>query len=436
MAARQKVVQPGLDIPEADVPFKPSPVRFSFQKASILRGPELFIREDHTMPVIHLGFFYPGGKLIETKTNAGITSLMLRSMLRDSKTRTADQIYRQLEIYGGLLTPVMEDDYYGFHFSILSPHVEKGLDLLAEMIRTPKLDPEEVARQKAVQLLALRTQSGSDPAFRRLRGLLFADHSYARDPNGTEESLANITAEAVQAWHRLNILDRKPIVVIIGDTQGTGLAGYFVRNFSGSRFEDLKLPEGYPKPVEKGVATEASWPARLSSVMMGFQAPPYGDEEFYPLMVLQSHASGFAGRLTGSIMDRMPAAQDVVLLYEPGLRGGSITVSMSVALSEEEQALKILTGELQRLSGETISYRDYRSAVNSAVGMMQVQHQERNREIEDVVRHILGGAGIEGFQDFSARLQGVRQNELQETAQRIFKTEKSAVLRIHGKSTP
>ena len=105
IAEREKATVPAVDIPEESGTFKPSEVRHSFQMASILRGPALFIKEDHTTPLIHLGLFYAGGKLIETKTNAGITSLMLRTLLRDSKTRSADQIYRQLEIYGTAMQP-------------------------------------------------------------------------------------------------------------------------------------------------------------------------------------------------------------------------------------------------------------------------------------------------------------------------------------------
>jgi zinc protease len=431
---RDKLVVPALDVPEQKISFTPSDLRRSFQTASILRGPDLFIREDHTMPLIHLGLFFPGGKLLENKTNAGITSLLIRTMLRDGKNKSAEQIYRQLEVYGGALTAVVEDDYFGVNFSILSPYVEQGLDLLGEVIRSPKLDPEEIEHQKAIQLTVLRNRSESDLARRRLLGALYQDHSYALDADGSAESLAGITPEAVQAWHKAMVADKKPMVVIIGDTQGSSLASYFVRNFSGSRIQSIALPEKFAKAPEKRDDMENHWGASFSSTMISFAAPPEEDEDSFAMTVLRHLASGLAGRLTGQVLERVRSAFDVSMEYAPRFRGGSVTIRMSAAPADEEQAWKVLTDELIRLTTVPIQYREYRSAVNSAIAELQLRQQERGRQIAEVIKSVLAGKGIEGFQEYASRLEEVKQTDLQETVKRIFRMEKSVTLRLHGKS--
>jgi zinc protease len=430
IAERQTATISALEFPAEAGPFKPTEVRYPFQTASILRGPDLFIREDHTLPLIHLGFFFGGGKLMESKANAGITSLMLRSMLRDSKTKSADQIYRQLELYGGALVPVVQDDYFGFYLSILSVNIDSGLELVGQMIKSPKFDPEEIARQKRLQSGALLGQTSSEAARHGVREALFGDYPYALDPNGTEASLANITPEAVQAWYKTTVEDKKPVVVIVGDTEGTSLAAYFVHNFSGSRFQDVKVPEGFTKPLENKAVIEASGNAGSSSVVMSFQAPPEGDEDSYPLMVLQNYVSVLKDR----IQDGLRSAFNVSLVYEPELRGGSMTACVTSAAADEEQALSILSNELQRLATTQIPYRDYRSSVNTAVARRLIRQQDRFSQIVDVMKSVLAGNGIEGFQNCLARIQDVRQADLQEVARRVIKMEKSVTLRLHGKA--
>lgn len=436
MAEREKLTVPALDVPEKGGSFSPADVRNPFQTASILRGPELFIREDHTMPFLHLGFFFQGGRLMESKANTGITSVLLNSMLRGGKNKSAEQIYRQLEVYGGELTPVIEDDYFGINLAVLSPYVEQGLDLLGEMIKSPKLDPQEIEHQKALQILALLNRSEGELARRRLLGALFHDHSYALDPNGSEESLAGITPEAVQAWYKSNVADKKPMVVVIGDTQGTSLAGYFVRNFSGSRFQDIVLPQGFAKAVEKKEVIESSWGMSASSIIMGFQAPPEEDDDSFPLLVLQSYAAGLGGRVTGQIQDRVRSASEVSLEYEPRLRGGRVTVRLSEMPADEDQAWTVLLDELMRLTTAPIQYRDYRAAMNSSIAEVQRRQQNRGNQIADVIKSVLAGKGIQGFQEYVSRLQEVKQTDLQEAAKRVFKIEKSVALRLHGKSSP
>src|SRR5881396_3665771 len=55
------------------------------EKRSILRGPDVYILEDHRLPLVSFGIFYPGGRLYESSKNAGITELMLRSAIRGTQ---------------------------------------------------------------------------------------------------------------------------------------------------------------------------------------------------------------------------------------------------------------------------------------------------------------------------------------------------------------
>jgi predicted Zn-dependent peptidase len=304
------------------------------------------------------------------------------------------------------------------------------------MIKTPKLDADEVARQKNLQTAALRRRSERELARQRLRQALFPDHSYALDPNGSEESLATITPEAVQEWYRSNVAVKRPMVVIIGDTQGTSLAAYFVRNFSGSRFQETKLPAVFPKPLENRFVAEGNWGASASAIMMAFQAPPEGDEDSFPLMVLQSYASDLGGRLVSRVQEGVRSASRVSLEYEAEFQSGSLVACLTVAPAEEETAQQVLADEIQRLATAQITYREYRSAVSSATGRVLIRQQDRFRLISDLIQNILAGRALEDFQDSINRLQEVKQTDLQEIAKRFFKMEKSVTLRLHGKSAP
>src|SRR5262249_37794001 len=52
------------------------------RRVAITRGPDVYILEDHRVPLVSFGIFFPGGRLLETERNAGITELMLRTALR------------------------------------------------------------------------------------------------------------------------------------------------------------------------------------------------------------------------------------------------------------------------------------------------------------------------------------------------------------------
>ncbi len=435
IAEREREIVPAADVPKDAGAFKPSEIRFNFKTASILRGPDLFIREDHTLPLIHLGFFFPGGKLFEKSENAGITTLMLNCMLRGTRDRNATQLYRQLEIYGGQLLPVVTDDYFGFKLSVLSQNIERALNLLAETVTAPKFDEEELGRQKQALLDVMRRNRELDPfrARQLLDAALFKGHPYALSTGGTEKSISSLTSSAVKDWYKTTVEHKKPIVTIIGDTQGTSLAAFFVRNFSGSRFQEVKLPESFVPAIAAKSKFEEESAGSSSYVLLGFQAPPWADEDYYPIAVLVNYLGGTGGRLSDQLRSACGMDCDLAMEYEPHARGGLITAGVSVPSGDEEKIIMLLEDELQKLPETTITYRDFRSAISQAVGQSTIDRQYRFLQIEAVVENILTGKGLDAILDDAARLQEVKQEDIPEFAQRILKVEKSINVRIVGR---
>ncbi len=434
-ADREKETIPAVNMPEPPTPFRASEIRFTMQKASILRGPEIYIREDHTLPLIHLGFFYLGGRLAETKEDAGITALMLRMMLQGSKEKPAALLARQLELYGAELIPVVDRDYFGIRLTVLSRNVEATFELLKEIFLNPAFDEEEFATLKAEQIADLRNEKSraTSNADQLLRSALFKDHPYGLNALGSETAANALTISSLRNWYAGIVHNRKPMIVIIGDTQGTSLAGFFVKSFSGSRFMDSKIPETFPKLPNSSVQLEADRGQGSSSVVAGFQAPPDGDEDSYAAVVLRSLLGDETGRLNEQVRDAQGLGYGIDVAYDRGARGGCMVIRVSTTPGNEEQVVKSLDGELKRVYEAPILYRDYRAAVNSAIAGFWVGQQDRLNQIDTLVRSVESGHGMEGVAEFPGHIQDVRQEDLVDIARRILNLDKSVTVRVHGK---
>ncbi len=433
---RERETVPAVNIPKDVAPFKPSEIRHSFKTASILRGPDLFIREDHTLPLIHMGFFFPGGQILEKSGSEGITALMLDSMMHGTKEKDASQIFRQLEIYGGQLTPVVEHDYFGYRLSVLSSGVDGALDLIAQIVTTPKFDDEDIGMQKAA-LLDLVRRNKTLARFRAqelMDAAIFKGHPYAVPPYGTETTVSSLTPAAVRDWYKTMVEHKKPLVVIIGDTQGTSLAAFFVRNFSGSRFQEVKLPETYVTPVAAQGKLQEAIEGNASYVLLGFQAPPAGDEDYYPVEVLVHYLGGEGGALSDALRGICGLDCDVSVKYKPFERGGIVQTGGLVSPGTEDNVLKAVQDTLQKLPSAIIPYRDFRSAISQAVGRFNIEQQIRFTQIDTIVRNVLAGRSFDAIQDEVQRLQEVKQDDIGEYGQRILKLDKSVTVRLQAKS--
>ena len=262
LAERAFDVTPDYKIPAAAPAFRGNEIRHSFMAAPILRGPEIYIREDHSSPLLAMGFFFPGGKALETESDAGITQLMLEMMLADERA------VRQLEIYGGRLEPINADHYFGFRLSIPARHLHAGLDLIKKAVKTPDFK------------------------------------------NTKSAGVKNFSIDAVRSWHEKSVRNLKPFAVIVGDVQGTAPASFFVEEFSGSRMRDGKIAAVPSQPMEKPAPRGHNGRDRQSTVLVEFPAPPSGDVDAYGAYVLESYM-GETGRSAEEIRDRKAAAYRV-----------------------------------------------------------------------------------------------------------------------------
>src|SRR5205085_5984421 len=107
------------------------------QRRSILRGPDVYILEDHRLPLVSFGIFYPGGRLYESPKNAGITELMLRTAIRGTQRFQSADISRRLENSGARIQIVNEPDFYGYILEGISGKMDQALEVLMDVLQQP-----------------------------------------------------------------------------------------------------------------------------------------------------------------------------------------------------------------------------------------------------------------------------------------------------------
>ena len=95
--------------------------------------------------------------------------------------------------------------------------------------------------------------------------------------------------------------------------------------------------------------------------------------------------------------------------------------------------LKALLGQIQQVTTATILYRDFRAAINEAVGNYWIRGQDRFLQIGEIVEDLLAGKGIEEYQNFVPDVQQVKEEDFKEVAGRILRTDKAVIIRMQRK---
>src|ERR1051326_2301053 len=315
-----------VEIPAADDSIAHDLVK-PIEKRSILRGPKIFVAEDHRLPLVSFGLFYPGGRLFESPKNAGITELMLRTAIRGTKRFNSEDIARRLENAGARIQVVNQPDFFGYVLDGLSGKMDQALESLMDVLQQPAFDEDEIAKEKVLQLARIKSLRENNYAYplSLFMQTLFGDHAYARPSIGNEAAVTAITKEDLQAWFKTNLRQLVPTIFIVGDTQGTGLVAPLADVLTNEDLHDrdiTSLPVPNMKIERKETIESVS--RQQSALVYGFPGTTRSGNDRYALAVLENIVSGLGGRFFDAIREKQGLAYTVRTESAFLAKGGAI----------------------------------------------------------------------------------------------------------------
>ncbi len=383
---------------DQEVRWNSDPTRFVIQKVpqrtqasrlmrtSVLRGPEIFQEEEHSSPLIDIGFFFPGGRVQETESNQGITELMLRSLVIDHPEAGSRKAWETLEEKGTEIRIVNEPDFFGFTAQLFSRHLQDSLTDFIRWFRAARISSTRVASaQQTLSVLQKMEQKDLFSAGRlAIRKELFPKHGYGLSRYGNQESLSNSNLQAVDKWYGDLMRGVHPLVVIYGDVEGTAFLPDLVPLLSSSKYR-YRRREDHPFSGESGnprlLHIGENW------VFGGVSGPAQGTRADWVLDVLTNllRLKRFRSRKPGE--EQLPShiKSERRAFFEAGI----LYFGRPSPATETEK--KDFFRQLAGLSQTRVTEQDLRESIVLAITQYYMQRGNGPDYVLDVARHLLAG---------------------------------------------
>jgi len=388
-------------------------------KRSILRGPDVYILEDHRLPLVSFGIFYPGGRLYESSKNAGITELMLRTAIRGTKRFNSEDIARRLENAGARIEVVNEADFFGYVVDGLSGKMDQALEILMDVLQQPSFQDDEIEKEKILQIARIKKLRENNFAYpvSLFMQTLFEDHPYARPSIGTQAAVEAVTKDDLQAWFKTNQRQLVPTVIIAGDTSGTGLIAPLadvLTNEDLHEREIASLPAPSLKPETKEAAEAVS--RQQTALVYGFPGSMRSGNDRYPLLVLENIVSGLGGRFFDAIREKQGLAYTVRTENAFLTKGGAIYTYVAFSPENESKVKESLQAEIDRLRKDGVTADEVKKSIAYSIGEHEIGLQTHASLVLEYARAVYSGQGVQGVSDFSRFVRNVSPDQVKKAA--------------------
>jgi zinc protease len=269
---RSKVPEPG---PVSDSRFP------KLERATLSNGLKVILSERHDTPLVTMALAVDSGYAADQFAAPGTARLAMAMLDEGTKTRTSTQISEQLENIGARLTTSANLDTAQVSLSALKPHLDRSLELFADVILNPVFPQTDFAREQKLQVASIQREKVEplSMGLRLLPAFVYGrQHAYGNPltGSGTEKSVLSITREALQKFHQTWFKPNNSTLVIVGDTTMAEIRPKLEKAFqSWTRGEVPKKDIARVEHRDKPVLYLMDRPGSMQSMIFaGHIAPP------------------------------------------------------------------------------------------------------------------------------------------------------------------
>ncbi|MDZ3830776.1 MAG: pitrilysin family protein [Sphingopyxis sp.] len=195
----------------------------TIERAKLKNGIEVVFARRAAVPTVNVAVSFDAGYAADPRDALGTQSLMLSLM--DEGTTNLDSIAfaEAKERLGAQISGAANADETIFSLFALKPNLAPSLRLLADYIRNPAFDAQELERVRAQQLNRLKAELNNPNAIATrvlVPALYGADHPYGMPPSGlgSAQAVAGATRDQLSTFHTSWIRPDNARIFVVGDT--------------------------------------------------------------------------------------------------------------------------------------------------------------------------------------------------------------------------
>ncbi|MFC1476140.1 M16 family metallopeptidase [Candidatus Zixiibacteriota bacterium] len=278
----------------------------AYQKTVLQNGLRVVSERVAGFRSVAVGLWVEVGSRDETKSLAGISHFLEHMVFKGTKRRTAKEIAVALESLGGSLNAFTAREQTCYLARMLDEHLPQALDVLADLLVSPRLSSRDVAKERNVICEEIHDvdDAPSDLIHDLFCENLWVGHAVGRPIMGSTKTVTKIARRDILTHLRTNYTPAKIVVVASGNVDHEKLVRLVRRHCRFSDYNGSTPPQKSPTAVPLRSAVYER-DLNQAHVCIGVRAMPFIDERRHVLLVLNNLlGGGMSSRLFQSVREK------------------------------------------------------------------------------------------------------------------------------------
>jgi zinc protease len=408
------------------------------QKFELSNGLRLLVREDARLPLVSMTAVFRGGLLAETPQNNGITRLMSRTLLKGTKTRTAEQISSQIEAVGGSISADAGNNSFSVSLHITRPDLKLGADIFSDVLLDATMPEKAIAREKEVQIAGIKEEEEQLTSVARnlMREALFMRHPYSLRANGSMESVQHLKQKDLLDFRDRYLVARNSVVAVFGDVKAAEVKQLFEQLLGKMKPGQLALTDASPPPVLSKTETVQSLKDKAQGVIMvGYRGVDIFSPDRHALELIDEASSDLGSRFFIRIREEMGLAYYVGATEMQGLVPGLFAFYLGTDPQKIEPVKTALLDEIHKLASDGLTDEELTRAKKKLIGQQEIANQSNDSLAQQSALDELYGLGFDQYKSLERDVNAVTLGDIKRIAAKYFRDQPYVLATVRPPAT-
>lgn len=404
-------------------------------------GSPVIVVEDNSLPAFSAYVLIGMGHIQDPKDKVGLSNFVISMMDKGTKSYTAPQLAEKVDQLGARLSLSANNDYAFISIQGLSIHQQQLLEILSEVLTSPRFSESEIKRQRSQILAGIVQKNDQPPAVASMEfdKLIYpSHHAYSQSVSGTKESVNKISKKDLQAHYQKHFVSKNMSFAFsgrVGEGFKEKLTAFFEPIKKGEKLIAIEGDGAEKKDSEAQIVLLHKPDLKQSQIRMGHVAIKRSNQDYLKLKVATTILGGaFSSRLVNEIRETRGLTYSISSSFQPGYYNGPFLIASS---TRNEKASELVF-ETQKLVENYVEKGITDEELKMAVGYLKGTFPSLIETSEGLAFNILNlqyyGISAEYLKDYVKNLESYSRSDIDKAIKEYIKPDQIKAL-IYGPKT-
>ena len=420
-------------------PLAPRAVTFPpYEIRTLSNGMQVIAVLHHEQPAVSIRLLVRAGSTHDPQGKVGVSSLAASLLNQGTTTKSAQQIADLVDNTGAAMGTGSGPDLTFINMVVMKDSFGFGMDMLADVARNPVFAAEEIDRQKQ-QILSGLQVNVQDPDYVAsvvFDRLVYGFHPYGMPPSGTPATLASITRQDLQTYHRNYFVPNNMVLAIVGDVTSEEAFAGAERVFG--RWARAEMPAvatiDPPQPTRRIIVIDKP-DAVQTAVRVGQLTIPRKHADYLALDLAVKILGGEGGnRLHRVLRSERGLTYGASADTEAWKTAGHVVAETDTRTETTGEALRLMVDEFSRLQRDRVLARELSDAQAYQAGSFPITIETPNDIATQILNIVINDLPIGEIETFRERVQAITPDDIQRVARQYVRPDRLSIVLVGNAS--